>query len=433
MNKDVFKGLIAIRQSEMPFKALPRDIRLPLDGKEIVTVPGVRRCGKSTIMELAVNELLSSGVPKENILWIGFDDERLARMSSDDLDGILAAYMEMHPEVPLKDVFMFFDELPLVEGWELFVLRVFKNYCRHVFVCGSNAHVLSREMKSALRGWPHEIEIWPLSFGEFCRFRGVDPGGGLESERARVRLAFDEFNRYGGFPAPALETDVSTKFRILQGYFDTMILRDFVEHWMIANPALLRHFLKRVMAGIANPLSVNAVFNEVKSMGFKTAKDTLYDWLDKACGIYLFIEAPKFSRSVARERQSLSKYYVVDNGLRSATLLAQADDDGRQLENTVFMHLFRSKGPLAKICHYRERHDCDFVICRESAVDRLVQVSWSLEDDGTRKREVSGILEASRSLSCDDLTIVTHEEEGEISADGRKIQIVPAWKFCASV
>ena len=178
MNKDVFKGLIAIRQSEMPFKALPRDIRLPLDGKEIVTVPGVRRCGKSTIMELAVNELLSSGVPKENILWIGFDDERLARMSSDDLDGILAAYMEMHPEVPLKDVFMFFDELPLVEGWELFVLRVFKNYCRHVFVCGSNAHVLSREMKSALRGWPHEIEIWPLSFGEFCRFRGVDPGGG---------------------------------------------------------------------------------------------------------------------------------------------------------------------------------------------------------------------------------------------------------------
>ena len=95
--------------------------------------------------------------------------------------------MEMHPDIPLKDVYMFFDELPLVEGWELFVLRVFKNYCKHVFVCGSNAHVLSREMKSELRGWPYEVELWPLTFNEFCRFRGVNAGSHLERDRARVR------------------------------------------------------------------------------------------------------------------------------------------------------------------------------------------------------------------------------------------------------
>lgn len=430
MNKDVFKGLIALKQSEMPFSALPRDVRLPIDEEEIVTIPGVRRCGKSTVMELAVNALLDSGVSKERILWIGFDDERLARMSSDDLNGILTAYMEMHPDIPLKDAFLFFDELPLVDGWELFVLRVYKNYCRHVFVCGSNAHVLSKEMKSALRGWPHEIEVWPLSFREFCRFKGVDADGCLESEQARIRVAFDEFNRYGGFPAPVLKKEVSAKFRILQGYFDTMILRDFVEHWSIPDPALLRHFLKRVMGGIANPLSVNAIYNEVKSLGFKVSKNTLYDWLDKACGIYLFLEAPKFSRSVARERQAMSKYYVVDNGLRTATLLAQADDDGKQLENTVFMHLFRNKGPLGKICHYRERQDCDFVVCRETDVDRLVQVSWSLEDPVTRKREIAGIVEAAHELSCSDLVIVTHDEEGETIEDGCKINIVPAWMFC---
>ena len=430
MNRDVFKGLIALKQSEMPFSALPRDICLPIDGKEIVTVPGVRRCGKSTMMELAVNALLASGIPKERILWIGFDDERLARLSSDDLDGILVAYMEMHPDIPLKDVYLFFDELPLVDGWELFVLRVFKNYCKHVFVCGSNAHVLSKEMKSALRGWPHEVEAWPLSFREFCRFKGVDPDGFLEADLARVRVAFDEFNRYGGFPAPVLEKEISAKFRILQGYFDTMILRDFVEHWSIPDPALLRHFLKRVMGGIANPLSVNAIFNEVKSMGFKTAKGALYEWLGKACGIYLFLEAPKFSRSLAKERQALSKYYVVDNGLRTATLLAQADDDGKQLENTVFLHLFRNKGAHGKICHYRERQDCDFVVCRKTEVERLVQVSWSLENPNTRKREISGLLEAARTLSCSDLTVVTHDEEGELVEDGRRIRIVPGWKFC---
>ncbi len=430
MNKDVFKGLIALKQSEMPFSALPRDVCLPTDEEEIVTVPGVRRCGKSTIMELAVNELLTSGVPKERVLWIGFDDERLARMSSDDLDGILAAYMEMHPDVPLKDVYMFFDELPLVDGWELFVLRVYKSYCRHVFVCGSNAHVLSKEMKSALRGWPHEVEVWPLSFREFCRFKEVDANSFLETDLARIRVAFDEFNRYGGFPAPSLRKEISAKYRILQGYFDTMILRDFVEHWSIPDPALLRHFLKRVMSGIASPLSVNAIYNEVKSMGFKATKDTLYDWLDKACGIYLFLEAPKFSRSVAKEKQAMSKYYVVDNGLRTATLLSQADDDGKQLENTVFLHLFRNKGPLGKICHYRERQECDFVVCRENEVERLVQVSWSLENAETRKREISGLVEASRELSCSDLTIVTHDEEGDFIEDGRTIHVLPAWKFC---
>ena len=133
---------------------------------------------------------------------------------------------------------------------------------------------------------------------------------------------------------------------------------------------------------------------------------------------------------MAKERQALSKYYVVDNGLRTATLLAQADDDGKRLENAVFLHLFRNKGPLGKICHYRERQDCDFVVCRETEVERLVQVSWSLEDPDTRKRELSGLLEAARDLSCSDLTVVTRDEEGELAEDGRKIRIVPAWKFC---
>ena len=162
MDKDVLKGVIALKQAEIPFEAMPRDMKLPVERRDIITIPGVRRCGKSTVMELAVNELVASGVAKERILWVGFDDERLARMKSDELDDILSAYMEMYPDIPLKDVYMLFDELPLVDGWELFVLRVFKNYCKHVFVCGSNAHVLSREMKSALRGWPYEVELWEV-------------------------------------------------------------------------------------------------------------------------------------------------------------------------------------------------------------------------------------------------------------------------------
>ena len=115
---------------------------------------------------------------------------------------------------------------------------------------------------------------------------------------------------------------------------------------------------------------------------------------------------------------------------RTATLFARAADDGKQLENTVFMHLSRNKGPLGKTGHYRERQDCDFVVCRETDVDRLVQVSWSLEDPATRKREIAGIVEAAHEISCSDLVIVTHDEEGDFIEDGRTIHVLPAWKFC---
>jgi len=385
-------------------------------------------------MEIAVNALLSRGVPRQNILWIGFDDERCAQMKSSELDLILESYRELYPDTALKDVWMFFDELPLVEGWELFVLRTYKSYCKHIFVCGSNAHTLSREMKSELRGWPLEFETWPLSFVEYCAFTGVDLKSRLESRRARVRVAFDAFNRMGGMPAVALSESRSLQYRRLQGYFDTMLLKDFVEHFGVKSPLVLRFFLKRVMAGIANPVSVNAIYGEVKAQGFRISKDELYVWLQNACDIYLFVRVPKFSRSVAKQAAALAKYYVVDNGLRNAVIPLQSDDDGKQLENTVFLELNRRRKGVETISYYQDRGECDFVICEDETVRRLVQVTWDMSGTDersrtTHKREIEGLLNAAESLACEDLTIVTHDEEATVEERGHRIRVVPAWKW----
>ena len=173
MRKDIIKSLIAIRQSEIPFDVIERDVKLPINRKKIITIPGVRRCGKSTMLEIAVNNLVREGVPSENILWIGFDDERLINMSSEELDDVIVAYMEMFPDIPIKDVHMFFDEIQLIKDWEYFVLRTYKSYCKNIYICGSNATMLSSELGSALRGYPLEYETYPLSFHEFCRFKGI--------------------------------------------------------------------------------------------------------------------------------------------------------------------------------------------------------------------------------------------------------------------
>ena len=413
----------------MPFSVIDRDVSLPIDGNEIITIPGVRRCGKSTLMEIVINRLLANGVRKENILWIGFDDERIKYMTAEELDLVLQAYREMYPATELKDVWMFFDELPLVKDWEYFVLRLFKGSCKHIFICGSNASTLSVEMKSALRGWPREVEVWPLSFREYLRFKGVDADSHLEQDKARVQVAFNEYNRLGGMPEPTLMPVLSEKYRKLQDYFDVMLLRDLVEHWQISKPQTVRYFLKRVMTTIASRLSVNAIYREIKASGRKVTKDDLYDWLAWAQSIYLVRKLDVYSRSVKSEISIPGKYYVIDNGLRSAVIPLQSDDDGKQLENTVYIELIRRKGHNAELSYFSGSGECDFVVSEGDEVKRLIQVTWEMSDAETRKREFSGILEAAKATGCRDLTIITRDEEGEEIRDGLNVKIVPVCRF----
>ena len=191
MRKDVIKSLFAIKQSEIPFDVIERDTKLPIDRKKIITIPGVRHCGKSTLMEIAINTLVEKGVPKEYILWLGFDDERLRSMTSEELDDVIASYMEMYPNIPIKDVYMFFDEIQLIKDWEYFILRVYKTYCKNIYVCGSNATMLSTELSSALRGYPLEYETYPLSFNEYCRFRGINTNYNILSDRTLEHICYD--------------------------------------------------------------------------------------------------------------------------------------------------------------------------------------------------------------------------------------------------
>lgn len=429
MRKDVIKSLIAMRQNEIPFDVIERDLRLPINRKKIITVPGVRRCGKSTMMGIAINNLVHEGVPKENILWLGFDDERLINMSSDELDNVIIAYMEMFPNIQIKDVHMFFDEIQLIKDWEYFVLRVYKSYCKNIYVCGSNATMLSTELVSALRGYPLEYEIYPLSFNEYCRFKGISTDSYLEQDKARLKTAFEDFIHASAFPEVVLATSKSEQLKLLHGYFDTMILRDLTEHYRISNTSVVRYLIKRIMDNLTKPTSINAIYNDIKSQGLKVSKDDLYLWADYACRIFMFIRIPKYSRSVGKERKSLDKYYCIDNGLRAAVLMPQSNDHGKYLENTILLQLKRNLLPSDKISYYQGHTECDFVLQREDRVVQLIQATWSITDAETREREIKGLLEASSATDCDNLLILTHDEEDILTKDGKQILVVPTWKW----
>jgi predicted AAA+ superfamily ATPase len=427
--RNIFQSIIALYQEEIPLSLHERSLQLPLNKQRIVTVTGVRRCGKSSLLHLTINRLLASVVDKEQILYIGFDDERLANMDVSDFDEILQAYRLMYPDRPLSSVYMFFDEIQIVKGWELFVLRVYKSYCKNVYVTGSTAQMLSGEMSSALRGWPDEYTEYPLSFKEFIAFKGVKANRYTEEGAALMANMFKSYLLTGGFPQAVLANVETERVKLLQAYFNTMLFRDMIEHYNIsASPSVVRYFLKRVFNNITKPSSVNNIYNDLKSQGLKLSKDSLYQWLDYACNIFLLHKVPKYSKSIIKQSTSLSKYYVVDFALAKSVLLPQSEEKGKALENAVYMHLARHLNENEQIYYFNEGAECDFVIANDEGVKELIQVCWELDEFNT-PRECGGLCAASAATGCKKISIVTCNQAQSIHYGDLQINVVAAWDF----
>lgn len=427
--RNIFQSIIALHQEEIPLSLYERSLQLPLNKQRIVTVTGVRRCGKSSLLHLTINRLLASGVDKEQILYIGFDDERLANMDVSDFDEILQAYRLMYPDRPLSSVYMFFDEIQIVKGWELFVLRVYKSYCKNVYVTGSTAQMLSGEMSSALRGWPDEYTEYPLSFKEFIAFKGIKANRYTEEGAALMANMFNSYLLTGGFPQAVLANVETERVKLLQAYFNTMLFRDMIEHYNIsASPSVVRYFLKRVFNNITKPSSVNNIYNDLKSQGLKLSKDSLYQWLDYACNIFLLHKVPKYSKSVIKQSTSLSKYYVADFALAKSVLLPQSEEKGKALENAVYMHLARHLNENEQIYYFNEGAECDFVIANDEGVKELIQVCWELDEFNT-PRECGGLCAASAATGCKKASIITCNQAQSIHYGDLQINVVAAWNF----
>lgn len=425
--RSTFQSIISLHQRELPLDLQDRKMQLPLDGGRIVTVTGIRRCGKSSLLGLTINRLLEAGVPKERILYVGFDDERFLSMAPDNFDELLQAYREMYPTTSLQYVYMFFDEIQLVSGWELFVLRVYKNYCKHIFITGSTAKMLSEEIASALRGWPDEYREYPLSFEEYLSFKGIEADKYSEEGKAMMTFAFRDYCDEGGFPEVVRAQTKSEKVKILQSYFSTMLFRDMIEHYHIgASVSVVRYFLKRMMNNLTKPTSVNNIYNDLKSQGLKVAKDSLYLWLDYACNIFLFRKVQRYTKSMVKQSSSPAKYYMADIALRNAVLLPESEDAGKALENIVYLNLERSLGEEDQISYFYEQKECDFVVQRGERVSELVQVCWTLNEENM-EREVGGLLAASTITNCKQCKIITFCQQQTIEREGIRIEVLPIW------
>ena len=336
--KEIIKELIRdFHVGRLP-ETKERALSLPLNVEKVITVVGTRRSGKTYLLLQTIGKLLKEK-SKEEIVYINLEDERL-ELKIENADLLLQAYRELYPSKDLSRVYFFFDEIQNLDGWERFIRRIYDRVTKRIYLTGSNSKLLSSEIATALRGRTIKYELYPLSFKEFLSFKDIFisiPEDLYSTEtKAVIAKAFYEYLLYGGFPEIVFLGDEKLKIKTLQEYFEVMFYRDLIERYEIKNISVLKYFLKRVIEGITTPLSVNNIYNELKSQGYKVSKDSLYEFLDNAEAVYLIRLLKKYSLSVLKTELGAKKVYTVDNGLVNAITFKFKQDLGKLLENLMF-------------------------------------------------------------------------------------------------
>lgn len=424
IGKDLLKTIIIDSQQRVIPEVWQRALKIPIDSGKIITLAGVRRSGKTYHLFSLMNQLKATGVPNERLLYFNFEDERL-HLTSKELDLILQVYQELNPAQKLSDCYFFFDEIQEVEGWEKFISRIYASISQHVFITGSNAKLLSKEIATALRGRTITFEVYPLSFAEYIGVLSPGLSPHSSTDKAILINLFDRFMHQGGFPELVRQED-ELKDKVLQEYFNVMVLRDLIERYKIANSSTLKYFCKRVVGTSGGEFSVNKIYHELKSQGYQVGKDTLYLYQNYVEAIYLNRFINKYSHSVVKAEGSQKKCYVIDQGLGAALDYKLSQDRGRLLETTVALELLKQD---KQIAYQQNGSECDFVVIEKGKIIAAIQVAADFADAKTKEREIKGLVQACLKFSLSEGIILTFDNTDQLEQEGIQVNVTPAWQF----
>ncbi len=396
-----------------------------LSGKAMVVV-GMRRVGKTSYCLQNLETFLAT-VPKVRMLYLNFENIRLLEFAWKDFSSITDVYYGMFPEHKNLLCYFVFDEIQRVDHWESFIRGLLDEENVRVVLTGSSSKLLSTEIATMLRGRALMTEIFPFSFAEFMKFQGVfatPPVRIGNASAAKLRKAISDYFQIGGFPE-CQTVDPDIRERILQDYVDVVIFRDVVERHRVSNVKALKNLVSALLNGVGQRFSVSKFSNVLSSMGIKCSREDLYQFLDYLVDAFLVFKVPVYSQSVRVGQVNPVKIYAIDVGLVRANVKDPTANRGALLENLVYLHL-RRQGLEIAYGTTENGGEIDFIVgSRRSPDMMLVQVSYSLVDAGTRKRELNAFNSVALELKNAQKMLVTWDEEGR---EG-DIEIVPVWKF----
>lgn len=390
---------------------LPRhsvyDFNMLLASKQIKLITGPRRCGKSTQALLMLQN--------ENFAYLNFDDNEL--LSHWDENLVMGMLDDVYPGYK----YLLLDEVQNIDGWNLFVSKLYRNGVNLV-VTGSNARLLSSEMATALTGRYLQIEMLPFGLAEYFEWKHTT----MDADSAEVRVLLDDYLRNGGYPETLKLRSLTGNY--LSTLFDSIVLKDVAKRHKVRNITDLNNLSEYLISNFCNPLSFNDVANDLGLSSVATTKKYM-DYLSEP---YLFFYLPRFNNKLKLMKKAPQKIYVVDNGFITAKAFSLSENLGRLLENQVFVELLRrGYDTQTSLFYYRSRNDreVDFVTRKGTQIEALIQVCYDMTAPRTEKREVDSLIECAGELKCDNLIIVTEKENRVIEKDEYRIKVLPIITF----
>jgi len=426
------------KEKELP-EIIEREIKIPLEPNQIVSIIGPRRAGKTYLMYEVIKRLIRNGISKDNILYVNFEHERLRNLDANNLREMLEVFYEFFK--PKGKIYLFLDEIQKVKDWEVWLRRIYESKEYYIFISGSSSKLLSKEISTELRGRSIDFIVFPFSFKEFLKAKNfeIDESIRYSEKFGRLLNLLKEYLQFGGYPEVVLEKDEDIKIKILRSYFNAIFYADIAERFGIKNISLLDVFLKYCIKNSSKYFSASKVYRFLKNAGYKCSKQTILNFLEYSKSAFFIFPFEIFSFSIKSSKQYPKKIYIVDNGIITSLYPELKESFGILMENAVAIELLR-RSELSKfdILYWKEYgksegKEVDFLIKEGLEIKQLIQVTYASSKDEIERREIKSLIKASELLKCNNLLIITWGYEDEIKENSKVIKCVPLWKWLLKI
>lgn len=382
-----------------------------LQTSEILIISGIRRCGKSVLMQQIRDRLV------EKDFFFNFDDERLANFKLDDFQKLQECFVELFGEQHTY----YFDEIQNIEGWERFVRRLY-NAGNKIVITGSNARMLSRELGTHLTGRYIQVEIYPFSFQEYLAMNEIPVNAKTlytTTGRATMVKSFVKYMECGGFPKFLQDGSVS----YLTSLYESIIYRDILTRNGLTN----EKEMLELMFYLASNATKRVTYSSLGKVVGIQHPDTIKNYLEYIQQTYLISQLFRYDPSVKKQMMSPKKIYFVDNAIIKRIGFNATENNGVFLENLVFIELKRRGWD---VYYYADKKECDFIVRKGLHISDAYQVTLKMDSTQTREREIAGVREAMQAYSLSKGYILTFEGKETINFDdGTIVEVVPVWEW----
>ncbi len=420
MKKDVFKQLILDSVEKNYTHIESRTTPLKIYENKANCIIGVRRCGKTSLMQNTIIQLRKKTKP-ENAIYVNLEDDRLYPLQLSDLNDFVESYYELYPKNRNYKVYFFINGIQLVKDFGKFIRQLLDKENCNLIISGSSAKLLSKEIHTSLRGRSISREVYPLSFLEYLQFIKIDNKDKSIKNISFIKHALNDFLFKGGFPE-LVSFDEAEARKKIQNFKDLIIFRDLIERYNIREVAPLRYLINYLYKNRSTLVSINRLHNDLKSQGISLGKTTLYDYMAYLQDCYAIQSVPIFSRSIKEQNRNPQKIYAIDNGFGLTTNITK--EYGKNFENAVFLHLKLTHH--SDVFYYKGNQEVDFYLPEKKL---LVNVSYDISDAKTFDREIKGLLEAMTELKLSSSYLVTDNKKETIVIKKQTIHVVPLWEW----